>query len=266
MKHVSAVLRDIFDMLIGILLFGILFTVFCKMLASPILLSDAASEEVGVERARSPVEASCAETEEIPEEKSPCVLTVYREGDGPAPEWYRPDEEMAVEWTDDMGEIWGEYGGDMEAHPPVGISPGGVDWNVCSSLVGWDGRLLEIWELDLWSRVFYIEFWGSSDECCAAGCDAMLNLWASGEYGQTMFECLSYYDPIYGYTYEVYPWVWDWNYDLDGLAWCKEFCRDRFLSGPTWVDAMYFQLGRYHDSSWTIPLYELDGVYFSAGR
>lgn len=249
MKHVSAVLRDIFDMLIGILLFGILFTGFCKMLVSPILLSDAASEEVGVERARRPVEASCAETEEIPEEKSPCVLTVYREGDGPVPAWYRPDEEMSVEWEE------------TAAVEDVGGSHPEYD----SLLYGWDGHTCEKWEMDLFGMVFYMEFWGSSETCCEAGCDAMLNLWASGLYGGTLTESLSAVNDFGKYVYSVYPYVWTTNYDAEGLAWCKEFCMERFCEGPKW-EAMYFQLGGFHDPRWATPLYMIDGVYFSMPR
>lgn len=249
MKIVSAVLRDIFDMLIGILLFGILFTVFCKMLASPILLSDAASEEVGVERARSPVEASCAETEEIPEEKSPCVLTVYREGDGPVPAWYRPDEEMSVEWVE------------TAAVEDVGGSHPEYD----SLLYGWDGRTCEKWEMDLFARIFYREFWQPNLTLCEAGCDAMLGLWDL--YGGTMFETLSHVNENGSYTFSTYPGVWEIEYDPDGLAWCKAFCEERFYEGPVW-SAQYFRKGQYHDwGEWSpIPAYEIDGIYFSIGR
>lgn len=177
-------------------------------------------------------------------------LDSYTEGDGPAPEWYRPDEEMAVEWVA------------SEAHPPAGIDPGGIDWNICSTVWGWDGHTAEPWELDLLARVFYLEFWGVSDPCAEAGCDAILNMWDTGWYGRTLFEALSYYDPQYGYTYRVYPRVWETKYDPDGLAWCKDFCTERFLNGPEW-SAVYFQLGGYHDTDWVPPLYEMDGVYFS---
>lgn len=249
MKIVSAVLRDIFDMLIGILLFGILFTVFCKMLVSPILLSDAASEEVGVERARSPVEASCAETEEIPEEKSPCALTVYREGDGPAPAWYRPDEEMSAEWEE------------TAAVEDVGGSHPEYD----SLLYGWDGHTCEKWEMDLFARIFYREFWQPNLTLCEAGCDAMLGLWDL--YGGTMFETLSHVNENGSYTFSTYPGVWKIEYDPDGLAWCKAFCEERFYEGPVWP-AQYFRKGQYHDwGEWSpIPAYEIDGIYFSIGK
>lgn len=140
------------------------------------------------------------------------------------------------------------------------------DWNLNTSRVGWDGRLMEEWELDLFARIFYKEFWGASIPCCEAGCDAMLNLWTSGLYGATMGEVLSATNDNGYYMFSTYPTVWETVYDADGLAWCRDFCLRRFLSGPTWVDAMYFKLWGYHDTSWSIPLYEIDGVYFSMGK
>ena len=130
---------------------------------------------------------------------------------------------------------------------------------------GWDGRYCELWEMDLFARIFYLEFWGASPECCEAGCDAMLNLWASGLYGRTLGESLSAVNDFGAYVYSVYPNVWTANYDPDGLAWCREFCESRFCEGPKW-EAMYFQLYGFHDPSWAIPLYEIDGVYFSVAR
>lgn len=191
------------------------------------------------------------------EEDTAYLLEEYTEGDAPVPEWYRPEEPMAAEWFSYVPESMG-----AEPHPPIGIDPGGVDWNVCTTVWGWDGHGAEVWELDLLARVFYLEFWGTSLPCSEAGCDAILNLWDTGRYGRTLFDALSYYDPKYGYTYRVYPRVWETDYDADGLAWCKEFCMERFLNGPEW-SAIYFQLGGYHDTDWVPPLYEMDGVYFS---
>ena len=244
MKIVSAVLRDIFDMLIGILLFGILFAVFCKMLASPILLSDAASEEVGVERARSPVEASCAETEEIPEEKSPCVLTVYREGDGPRPAWYDPTEKMSVEW--------------VEEKPENDIARLNYDWNTL--IYGWDGHSCERWEFELFVKITYLEFWGTSVECCRAGADSILNLWDSGYFSDTLGGTLSATAENGARVYTTYNYVFDWNYDEHGLNEIRAICIDRFVNAPQY-DCEFFQL--YFFPSWASPCFIFDGVYFS---
>lgn len=245
------------------------------------------------------------------EEETAVWLDHYTEGDGPAPEWWRPEEPMSAEWEEpnlagygsnpahtvkndpleprmtisadhfpdaakmvdeddvtdiNVGDIYvpcnAQQSDSVDYNAPEGIDPGGIDWNVCTDLVGWDGHRAEAWELDLLARVFYLEFWGTSLPCSEAGCDAILNLWASGKYGRSLFEALSYYDPQYGYTYRVYPRVWETKYDADGLAWCKEFCTGRFIKGPEW-SAVYFQLGGYHDTDWVPPLYEMDGVFFS---
>ncbi len=83
----------------------------------------------------------------------------FREGSGPWPEWYRPWEPMAAEWTavdglvvdpvdgatdilvgdkDVLCNAWEsdeqsdtvDYNAPAIAHPPVGIDPGGIDYNL----------------------------------------------------------------------------------------------------------------------------------------
>lgn len=211
-----------------------------------------------------------AEAEAVEEETEEYRLVSYTEGDGPAPEWWMPDEPMAAEWEESYGQVTenneeavsGDFGVFCGEAEQVRKDAGCPDWNVDTTVYGWDGHTAEPWELDLMARVFYLEFWGVSDPCAEAGCDAILNLWDTGKYGRTLFDALSYYDPDYGYTYRVYPRVWTTDYNADGLAWCKEFCIERFLNGPEW-ECVYFQLGGYHDTDWVPPLYEMDGVYFS---
>lgn len=196
-----------------------------------------------------------AEAEAVEEEAAEYRLDSYTEGESPVPVWWDPDEPMAAEWEDSNAR-------QSESNPIQRTDTGCPDWNADSTVYGWDGHTAEAWELDLMARVFYLEFWGVSDPCAEAGCDAILNLWDTGKYGRTLFDALSYYDLDYGYTYRVYPRVWETDYDADGLAWCKEFCMERFLDGPEW-SAVYFQLGGYHDTNWVPPLYEMDGVFFS---
>jgi hypothetical protein len=87
-------------------------------------------------------------------------ISTYAEGDSPVPEWYRPEEPMAVEWVasfekvpasfqqevvktvDELPETVDDavdgatdsYVGDtnvpIKPHPPVGIDPGGIDYNI----------------------------------------------------------------------------------------------------------------------------------------
>ena len=174
------------------------------------------------------------------------LLDSYTEGEGPAPEWWDPEEPMAAEWT-----------------APERHDIGCPDWNVDSTLWGWDGHRMEVWEMELFSRIMYLEFWGTSDECCEAGVDSTLLLWDRGEYGATMGELLSaQYAPGY-YVYSPYAYVWDWTYDAEGLADMRALCESRFQNGPEWC-APYFRLWYYHE--WAEPAYEIDGVYFSVPR
>ena len=250
-------IRDIIEVVIAAAVWVILLSAFFFMIrtcaAETAHQARTDSAEASVTREEVIITAKRYATGRHVEEESKPVIEVYTEGEGPAPEWYRPDEPMAAEWVA------------PEPHPPVGIDPGGIDWNICTTVWGWDGHGAEVWELDLLARVFYLEFWGTSLPCSEAGCDAILNLWDTGRYGRTLFDALSYYDPDYGYTYRVYPKVWQTDYNPEGLAWCREFCEERFVNGPEW-EAQYFQLGGYHDPDWVTPAYEIDGVYFSMGR
>ena len=202
------------------------------------------------------------------------LLEEYTEGDGPAPEWYRPDEPMSAVWTADVTDInVGDINvpcnaqqsdsADYIAHPPIGIDPGGVDWNLCSTVWGWNGHGAEAWELDLYARIVYLEFWGTSPECCEAGADSILRLWESGYFGDTLGGVLSARAENGALVYTTYGFVWDAEYDPDGLAEIRELCESRFYNGPEW-GAEFFQL--YGFPEWAVPMYEIDGVYFSTGK
>lgn len=182
------------------------------------------------------------------EEQAGTALRVWCETDDPLPEWWDPDGAEVV----------------YTAPEPV-RDIGAPDWNLNTSVTGYNGSMAEIWELDLLARVFYLEFWGSSDLCCRAGCDAILNLWSSGLYGRTLGEALSAVNAFGDYVYSVYPRVWTTDYNAEWLAWCYDFCLGRFLNGVEYT-VMYFQKFQYHDPSWTVPAFEESGVYFSWGR
>ena len=229
------------------------------------------------------------------------VLETYTDGDAPVPEWWNPGEEMAVEWyapgepeTGEFGfmagagESWrqveeasneagsgdsGEFSGEpdqvaeeprmvitAEPHPPVGVDPGGIDWNIETEMVGWDGHRMAIWEMELFSRIVYLEFGISSQECREAGADSILRLWESGYFSDTMFGTLSAVTETGAWVYSTYPSVWETVYDPQGLADMRQLCEERFVDGPSWA-AEFFQLYSYPD--WAVPMYELDGVYFS---
>lgn len=223
----------------------------------------------------------------------------YVEGEGPAPAWWKPDEPMAVEWYAPVEPEPGEFGfmagagescrqvdeansedvsGDFEelpadpeqvgeepetvvtAHPPVGIDPGGIDYNICSTLYGANGLKMEQWEMGLFARILYREFWGTSRECCEAGADSIINLWASGYYGNSLFDTLSAVTETGGYAFSTYPGVWEYDYDPDGLAEMQRICEDRFYNG-TEYGAQFFRTNYFHD--WCEPCFSIDNVYFS---
>ena len=178
-------------------------------------------------------------------------IEIYKEGDSPVPLWFKPNEPMAVEWIN-----------------PESVTVkdiGCPDWNLNTSIIGWEGHSMEAWELSLFSMIFYREFWQPNMILCEAGCDAMLRLWERD--GGTMFETLSRINENGSYAFSTYPDVWEAEYDPDGLVWCKEFCEKRFYEGPVWP-AQYFRKGQYHDwGEWSpIPAYEIDGIYFSIWR
>lgn len=188
------------------------------------------------------------------------LLRVYCEGEGPAPEWWNPDEPMAAVWEDNAQQS--DAHGLYRRH-----DVGCPDWNICTSLIGWSGHMMEPWEMELFVRITYLEFWGTSETCCEAGIDSILLLWDRGEYGRTMGELLSAeYAPGY-YVYSPYAYVWSWEYDDEGLEDIREMCEKRFFGGPEWC-APYFRKGYYHDwDEWSpIPAYNIDNVYFSIPR
>ena len=196
------------------------------------------------------------------------VLETYTDGDSPVPSWWNPDEPMVAVWEGHFTEAGNMVDDnalqsdtvDHIAHPPVGISPGGVDWNIETEIVGWDGHRMAVWEMDLFSRILYKEFWGTSQECCEAGADSILRLWESGYFSDTMFGTLSAVTETGDWVYSTYPSVWETVYDPRGLADMRQLCEARFVDGPSWA-AEFFQLYSYPD--WAVPMYELDGVYFS---
>ena len=267
-------IRDLIEVLLVVAVWGVLFYGFlmlvktCAMETARRVKSEELKEdepEDGVGR----LEAKRYLKEKEYTEQTAHKVDVYTAWEGSAPAWFRPEEEMAIEWTDVTDMIVGNksdsgYSAE-DAHAPEGIDPGGIDYNICSTLWGWDGHSCEAWEMDLFSRIFYREFWQPNLMLCEAGCDAMLGLWDLN--GGTMYETLSAVDEDGRYAFSTYPAVWTTEYDADGLAWCKAYCEERFTRGPEWT-AQYFRKGCYHDwGQWSpIPAYEIDGIYFSTAK
>ena len=223
MKAVLSFIRDVIGILVAVLLFGVAFWGF-------LLLARDAWYEHSEITAEVYAASAVSLPPEDPAEEGVGRIMVYVEGDGEPPEWYRPDEEMAAEWT--------------------------ADKTIC----GWDGHTMTPDEMDLFARITYKEFWGTSTLCCEAGVDSILRLWESEYYGKTIYETLSAKTEGGAWAYSTYPYVWSTTYDAEGLAYCRALCEERFANGPVWI-APFFQLQFY--PSWAQPCYEIDGVYFS---
>ena len=183
-------------------------------------------------------------------------LEEYTEGEGEPPVWWNPDEPMAVEWEDPNTR-------QSDSNPIQRTDIGCPDWNYDSTLCGWNGHHMEVWEMELFAKIAYLEFWGTNQECCEAGVDSFLQLWDSGYYGDTMGGLLSATAEDGSLVYSPYAYVWDWNYDADGLAEIRSLCEERFYNGPQYI-APFFRLWYYHP--WAIPAYEIDHVFFSVPR
>lgn len=188
-------------------------------------------------------------------------IVTYTEGDAPVPEWYRPEEPMAVEWEADVTDI---FAGDIdvscnaEPHPPVGIDAGGIDWNLCSTLYGAHGLTAEPWELDLMARIVSREVCGCSRTCWEAVADSILRRVECGHWGSTIYSVLSAVEDNGSWAYDTWPDVWDGEIELYDEI--RAVCEERFYNGAEW-DATHFRTEYYHP--WAISLYEIDGVYFS---
>ena len=271
-------LRDIAEVAVSVALFGLLLWAFLWVLVNGFkeigdalkLRADTVSEDCGVGRATASLNGVLLLGGETDEPERNTALRVYTEGvDNPLPEWWDPDGAILM-WEDHFGEgnkmvdddLFTEAGNMVEAepHPPAGISQGGIDWNVESAIYGWDGHMMTGVELDLFSRITYLEFWGASKECMNAGIDSILNLWSSEYFGRTLFETLSATAENGAFVYTTYGYAYDWDYDYTALKEIKALCLKRFVEGPRY-NCCFFQL--YGFPAWAEPLYAIDSVYFS---
>jgi len=266
--------RDILEVLAAIAVFGFLLWLFLAAVRSLAeyaggwyapkkMKADTVNDEDGAGRVTASVGVISRSMAEAPAEDEETSLWVYIEGDGRPPEWWNPDEPMAVEWYAE--DHFAEVGNMVEAepHPPVGVSLGGVDWNIETELVGWEGHRMTGVELDLFSRITYLEFYGTSEECMNAGIDSILNLWNSKYFGRTLFETLSATAENGALVYTTYGYAYDWDYDYTALEEIKALCLERFVEGPRY-NCCFFQL--YGFPAWAEPLFKIDSVYFSTFR
>ena len=188
-------------------------------------------------------------------EDAPHGIEIYREGEGEPPAWYDPTEPMAAEYSASYRQV-------TETNNEAVSAPVCEDFGVAEQvkITGWDGHTLEPWELDLFSRIVYLEFLGCSQECFEAGVDSVLRLWESEYFGKTLGETLTATAENGARVYTTYDYVWATEYDAAALAEIRALCEERFYNAPVWI-APFFQLHFY--PSWAQPCYMIDGVYFS---
>ena len=259
-KETKSILRDLAEIIIALTVFGVLLWLFLSFVTG---VFGAAKLEWGVGRATTCLGAAEREEEYESAEEETEALRRYVEGEGEAPAWYKPDEEMAVEWVSEELGVGSEEVNttpDSSFLTPVCTDIGCPDYNVETVLYGWDGHSMESWEMDLFARIVYLEFNGTEPECMNAGIDSILNLWESGYFGRTIFETLSATAENGALVYTTYGYVWDWDYDYTVLQEIKTLCAERFMNGPRY-GCHFFQL--YGFPWWAQPLYEIDQVYFS---
>ena len=128
-KETKSILRDLAEIIIALTVFGVLLWLFLSFVTG---VFGAAKLDEGVGRATTCLRAAEREKEYESAEEETEALRRYVEGEGEAPEWYKPDEEMAVEWVaEDMNVLRKDAG-----------CP---DYNVESVLYGWDGHTMESW-------------------------------------------------------------------------------------------------------------------------
>lgn len=127
---------------------------------------------------------------------------------------------------------------------------------------GANGYIATEEEIDLFTRIVSREVCGCSIECQRAVADSILNRLYCGYWGDTLYEVLSAVENTGEWAYTTYPFVYDGN-PIELYDEIYELCLTAFIDGPVWAkEAKYFNTGYY--ATWAVPMYNLDGVYFSA--
>jgi len=123
------------------------------------------------------------------------------------------------------------------------------------------GYTCEEWEMDLFTRIVSREVCGCSRECWRAIADSILARLYCGFWGDTLGGVLAAKEVTGAWAYTTYPLAYIGEIELYDEI--REVCETAFAHGILWDPAAkYFNLGGY--PAWAVPMYELDGVYFSA--
>ena len=138
----------------------------------------------------------------------------------------------------------------------------GVEREIKTVYYGANGYTATEEEMDLFARTVSREVCGCSVECQRAVADGILNRLYCGYWGDTLYEVLSAVEDTGDWAYTTYPFVYDGN-PIELYDEIYELCLTAFTDGPIWAkEAKYFNTGYY--AAWAVPMYNLDGVYFSA--
>lgn len=228
MKSVLSFIRDVIGVLIAALLFGAAFGVFLVMARD--------AGEGHIEYTAEVYAASAVSLPpEDPAEEGVGRFTVYVEGEGEPPEWYRPDEEMAAEWTAD------------ERYQVFVDSRGAKAYG---------------WEITEAIRLLMLETGGESDEDIRAHCEVIVK---QLEYAQTVGGWDDWGTTLYGILHSH-------SYtQTNGRIWTEEAAPSERLQEIFW-DVWYngyetdfrvqcFRSDCFH--SWAIPAFQIGNTYYS---
>ena len=228
MKSVLSFIRDVIGVLIAALLFGAAFGIFV------IMARDA--DEGHIEYTAEVYAASAVSLPpEDPAEEGVGRFTVYVEGEGEPPEWYRPDEEMAAEWSADE-----RYQVFVDSH----------------------GAKAYGWEITEAIRLLMLETGGESDEDVRAHCEVIVK---QLEYTQAVGGWDDWGTTLYGILHSH-------SYtQTNGRIWTEEATPSERLQEIFWdvwhngyetdFRVQCFRSDRYH--AWAIPAYQIGNTYYS---
>jgi hypothetical protein len=179
----------------------------------------------------------------------------YVEGEGDAPEWWKPEEPMAAEWEDSNAR-------QSESNAIQRTDAGCPDWNVDSTLINANGAMAERWEIEEAIRLMMLEAGSEGEddlrEHCAVLCKQLEYAQAVGGYddwGTTMYGVIH----SHGYL-ESYPRLW--TEDAVPTERVREVFMDVWNNGY----ATDFRVQSYRTdyfAEWAIPAYQIGDTYYS---
>lgn len=240
-KETKAILRDIAEVLIALTVFGVLLWLFLTLVSG---VFGVAKLDEGVGRATTCLGVAEREEEYESAEEETEALRRYVEGEGQPPEWYRPDEEMAVEWTE------------TERHD-IGCPDPWLNELLTDSR----GATAERWEIEECIRELMLEAGGESEadirEHAAVYCKRLLYTQTVGgfdDWGTTLYGVVH----SHGFL-ETYPYIW--TEQAEPTDEVREIFWDVWYNGyDSDFRVQNFRSGYYAD--WSIPAYQIGSSFY----